>query len=84
MNKLILAVLIAALFLVLPVQATIYVGGEDGVTTVSEAIEKANENETIIVYEGVYRENVVIDKPLVLYFLKSGTIILSGMHTTKV
>jgi nitrous oxidase accessory protein len=62
MNKLILAFLIAAVLLVLPVQATIYVGGEEGVNTISEAIEKATENETIIVYEGIYIENIEIDK----------------------
>jgi parallel beta-helix repeat protein len=66
MNKLILAVLIAAFLLIMPAQATIYVGGDDGVTSISEAIEKAKENETIIVSEGIYSENVVIDKPLVL------------------
>jgi hypothetical protein len=67
MNKLILAVLIAAyLLLIFPAQATIYVGGENGVPTISEVIEKASENETIIVCEGIYRENVVIDKTLIL------------------
>jgi parallel beta-helix repeat protein len=66
MNKLTLAFLIAAFLLVLPVQATIYVGGDEGVTSISEAIALAKENETIIVYEGIYHENVVIDKPLVL------------------
>jgi parallel beta-helix repeat protein len=67
MNKLMLAFLIAAfLLLIAPAHATIYVGGEAGLTTISEAIEKASENETIIVYEGTYRENVVIDKPLIL------------------
>jgi len=67
MNKFIVAVLIAAALLVLPAQATIYVGGDDGVPTISEAIEIAKGDETIIVYEGVYRENVIIDKPVVLY-----------------
>jgi parallel beta-helix repeat protein len=67
MNKLILAFLIAAfLLLIAPAQATIYVGGETGVPSISEAIEKANENETIIVCEGIYSENVAIDKPLIL------------------
>jgi parallel beta-helix repeat protein len=67
MNKLTLAFLIAAfLLLIAPVQATIYVGGEAGVPSISEAIEKATENETIIVCEGIYRENVAIDKPLIL------------------
>ena len=69
MNKLTFAFLIAAfLLLIAPAQATIYVGDcdEAGLTTISEAIEKANENETIIVCEGIYRENVVIDKPLIL------------------
>ena len=67
MNKLILALLIAALLsLIAPAQATIYVGGEDGVTSITAAIALAKENETIIVYEGIYIENVVIDKPLIL------------------
>ncbi len=52
MNKLTFAFLIAAfLLLIVPAQATIYVGGEAGVPSISEAIEKASENETIIVYE---------------------------------
>lgn len=81
MNKLILAVLIAAFLLVIPVQATIYVGGEDGVTSISEAIEKASENETIIVYEEVYRENVVIDKPLILK--ASGNVTIEAADSDK-
>ena len=65
MNKLILAFVIAAfLLIIVPAQATIYVGGEDGVATISEAIEKASENETIIVYEGVYKENIEVDKSI--------------------
>ena len=62
MNKLILAFLIVAFLLVLPVQATIYVGGEDGFPSISEAILEAKENETIIVYEGIYKENIEVDK----------------------
>jgi len=67
MNKLTLAFLTAAcILLIVPAQATIYVGGEAGLASISEAIEKATENGTIVVYEGIYRENVVIDKPLIL------------------
>jgi pectin methylesterase-like acyl-CoA thioesterase len=66
MNKLILAITATFLIIIVPAQATIYVGGEAGLASISEAIEAATENETIIVYEGIYRENVVIDKPLIL------------------
>ncbi|RCV65428.1 CASH domain-dontaining protein [Methanophagales archaeon] len=81
MNKLILAFLIAAFLLVLPVQATIYVGGEDGLATISEAIKKANENETIIVCEGIYSENVVIDKPLILK--TAGNVTIEAAESNK-
>jgi nitrous oxidase accessory protein len=67
MNKLIFVCLIVSfLLLIVPAQATIYVGGDEGVATISDAIEKAKKNENIIVYEGIYKENVVIEKPLVL------------------
>jgi len=81
MNKLILAVLIAAFLLVLPVQATIYVGGDDGFPSISEAILEAKEKETIIVYEGIYKENVVINKPLVLK--AAGNVTIEAANSDK-
>ncbi len=82
MNKLTLAFLIAAfLLLIVPAQATIYVGGETGVPSISEAINKAKENETIIVCEGIYRENVVIDKSLILK--ASGNVTIEALDNNK-
>ena len=82
MKKLILAFVIAAfLLIIVPAQATIYVGGEAGVATISEAIEKASENETIIVYEGIYRENVVIDKPVILK--ASGNVTIEAVDNSQ-
>ena len=65
---------IAAFIIIAPVQATIYVGCEDGLVSISEAIEKAKENETIIVCGGIYKENVVIYKPLILKAMGNVTI----------
>jgi len=38
--------------------------GEDGIETVQEAVEAAEAGTTVRVPEGVYREEVVVDKPL--------------------
>ena len=85
MNKLTLAFLIAAFLLVLPVQATIYVGGDEGVTSISEAIALAKENETIIVYEGIYRENIEVDKSVSIrsYDKASDTVIEANKYSWK-
>lgn len=81
MNKLILALIAAFLLLIAPAQSAIYVVGDAGLTSISEAIEKASENETIIVCEGVYRENVVIDKPLILK--ASGNVTIEAPDNNK-
>ncbi len=35
-------------------------------TTIQDAVDKAEHNDTVIVGDGYYRENIVIDKPLIL------------------
>ena len=43
---------------------------------------QAKEDETIIVYEGIYHENVVIDKPLVLK--ASGNVTIDALDNYKI
>ncbi|GEM_PF-4002768 len=50
----------------------------DNYSTIQEAINAAEEGDTIIVREGVYHENLVIDKPLTLKGVSKEDVILDG------
>lgn len=59
---------------------TIYVddGGGANYTNIQDAIDAANEGDTIYVYSGTYSENVVIDKTLTLIGENKANTIISG------
>ena len=67
---------------------TIYVDDSGGAdyTTIQDAINIANESDTIYVYGGTYNENVVVNKPLTLSGEGSGSTTINGEsdHTLKV
>ena len=60
-------------------------GGAD-YTTIQEAINNANESDTIYVYSGTYNENLIINKSIVLSNTGSGVVKVIGSsdHTTKI
>lgn len=67
---------------------TIYVddsGGGD-YTSIQEAINIANESDIIYVYSGIYNENLVINKTIILQGEGSGSTTISGSgdHTVKI
>ena len=69
--------------LALSVQRTLFVGGDGpgNFTSITSAIENASEGDRIFVYEGLYQENILIDKPLTLQGRdKNRTIIDGGGH----
>lgn len=46
--------------------------------TIQEAVDMARDGDTIVVCEGIYRENVVIDKPLILK--ATGNVIIEALN----
>jgi len=66
---------------------TLYVGGsgEGNYTMIQNAIDDASDGDTILVYSGNYKENVVINKHLTLKGIKSENIpIIDGCNTNDV
>ncbi len=58
--------------------AVIEVGPDMDHETISAAIEEANDGDTVIVYEGTYRENVVIDKSIEIRGVEGNDVIVDG------
>lgn len=87
-------ILVSAIAVFLPVEIctasgnTIYVDDSGGAnyTTIQDAVNIANESDTIYVYSGTYNENVVVNKPLTLSGEGSGSTTINGEgdHTLKV
>ena len=98
MKKCITAILVIivmlSVFIILPVETctaiatTIYVDDDGGAdyTEIQDAINAANDGDTIYVYSGSYSENLVIDVSIILTADNSATVIISGSgdHTIKV
>ena len=71
-------ILVSAIAVFLPVEIctasgnTIYVDDSGGAnyTTIQDAVNIANESDTIYVYSGTYNENVEITKDLILWLKK--------------
>ncbi|MBC7128830.1 MAG: right-handed parallel beta-helix repeat-containing protein [Thermoplasmatales archaeon] len=71
-------VIIIATFIILAPQACgdiLYVGGEGNYKKIQDAIDNANFFDKIIVYPGVYEENITINKSI---FLEGKDVIVSG------
>jgi len=67
----------------LSVQRTLFVGGNGpgNYTSINSAIENSSEGDRIFVYGGLYQENILIDKHLILQGAdKNSTIIDGGGH----
>jgi parallel beta-helix repeat protein len=62
------------------VETTLYVGGEGpgNYTSIHDAIVNASSDDRVFVYEGLYKENVFIDKRLILEGEDKNTTIIDG------
>lgn len=68
-------------------EKTLYVGGfgPNNYTNIQDAIDNANNGDTIFVYNGIYRENVIVDKMIDLIGeIKQATIIDGNSNGTAV
>ena len=65
---------------------TLHVGAGQMYSSIQEAIDAADEGNTIYVHSGTYSKNIIVDKTLTLTGESSGitTITGSGTHTVKV
>ena len=64
---------------------TLQVGSGQDYTNIQEAINAANESDTIFVHSGTYPETIIVDKSLTLIGESSSSIISgSGDHTIKI
>jgi pectin methylesterase-like acyl-CoA thioesterase len=67
---------------IIDVNNIIYVdGGEADFTTIQDAIDTANEGDTIYVEKGIYCENIIINKSLILIGEDKEYTIIDGMYT---
>ena len=92
MNKMLGAILVcifliaSSLVIVLPVEAMKlsgdirYVGGSGpgNYTRIQDAIDNSNVGDTVLVYSGLYIENVVVDKSIYLFGEDKNTTIING------
>lgn len=66
-------------------QLVIFVDDDGGVdyTKIQDAIENASSNDIIIVYNGTYKENIVIDKPLKIIGENNTNTIIDGQNKSN-
>jgi len=51
--------------------------------TIQQGIDNANENQTIYVLEGIYKESILIEKPLILKAISKGKTIIDATENEK-
>jgi len=63
---------------------TLYVGSAETYKTIQSAIDAANDKDTIYIYNGIYNENLIIDKPITLTGEDTGNTIVKGVNKDTV
>ena len=68
------------------VRRTLYVGGSDpgNYSKIQDAIDNASDGDTVFVYEGIYYENIVINRSINLIGENAKTTIIDGMEKGNV
>jgi len=71
-------------FVLIPIDTILYVGGNgpDNYTRIQDAIDNASDGVTVFVYNGIYYENIVVDKSITLTGEDKTTTIINGNEIT--
>ncbi|MCD6410942.1 MAG: hypothetical protein J7L20_00735 [Thermoplasmata archaeon] len=67
------------------VRRTLYVGGSGpgNYSKIQDAIDNASDGDTVFVYEGIYYENIVINRSINLIGENAKTTIIDGMEKSR-